>query len=327
MQIKCDYCGKYINDTDIACPCCGAQNDHLKRATNDTPKTIAQLQQWYIDRNLPPEKVTRFFIGKNYPYPKAFGIYEENGRFIVYKNKANGQRAIRYEGRDEAYAVNELYLKLKEEILNQKANNIKRISTVSSIKIGAGIAIFYLLFFVSIILLVIFPVVMNMILSLLITGAIFVLLYSLSTIFKRKLNIATPQFLQKGHRSFFVKLALYLMISILIFFPVNSYFSISYYRYNDNIYCRYHNDFFIYDGYNDYSPVSDYSLPFDFYNNYEAYEWEYDDSTWSGYSFTAFDDSNYYDEHYSSSSDSDSSYDWDSNDSWDSGGSDWDSDW
>lgn len=57
---------------------------------------------------------------------KAFGIYQDGDQFIVYKNKANGERAIRYQGTDEAYAVNELYLKLKSEILNQKANNQTR---------------------------------------------------------------------------------------------------------------------------------------------------------------------------------------------------------
>ena len=45
------------------------------------------------------------------------------------------------------------------------------------------------------------------------------------------------------------------------------------------------------------------------------------------FSFTEFEDSSYYDEHYTSDSDSDSSYDWDSGDSWDSGTTDWDSDW
>ena len=85
-----------------------------------TPKTIEELQAWYEARNLPPSDVTRFFIGVNYKGPKAFGIYKEGNDFIVYKNKADGQRAVRYKGSDEAYAVNELYLRLKEEILNQK---------------------------------------------------------------------------------------------------------------------------------------------------------------------------------------------------------------
>lgn len=124
MQVKCEYCGSYINDTDKFCNNCGAVNDNLKRSTDGTPKTIAELQKWYKDRNLPPKETTRFFIGENYKGAKAFGIYESEGKFIVYKNKADGTRAVRYEGPDEAYAVNEIYLKLKSEILNQKAHNI-----------------------------------------------------------------------------------------------------------------------------------------------------------------------------------------------------------
>ena len=39
------------------------------------PKTIEKLKQWYKDMNLPHEPVTRFFIGKNVTYKRAFGIY------------------------------------------------------------------------------------------------------------------------------------------------------------------------------------------------------------------------------------------------------------
>lgn len=125
-KVKCEYCGNYISDLDPICPVCGARNKDHKRTSDGTPKTIEELKSWYIARNLPPEETTRFFIGKNIKEPKAFGIYEENGTFIVYKNKANGQRAIRYQGTDEAYAVNELYLRLKEEILNQKNINVNK---------------------------------------------------------------------------------------------------------------------------------------------------------------------------------------------------------
>lgn len=125
-SLNCKYCGSYINDTDEVCPECGAVNEHYKRVSDGTPRTIEELKSWYRARSLPPEETTRFFIGKDIKEPRAFGIYEENGRFIVYKNKSDGSRAVRYEGRDEAYAVNELYLRLKEEILNQKALNVKK---------------------------------------------------------------------------------------------------------------------------------------------------------------------------------------------------------
>ena len=134
-KVKCEYCGNFMMDTDEVCPNCGAVNVNHQRTASDTPRTIEELKDWYKARNLPPEEVTRFFIGKNITEPKAFGIYEENGSFIVYKNKADGSRAIRYEGTDEAYAVNELYLRLKEEILNQKSHNaLKR----SAGKSGSG---------------------------------------------------------------------------------------------------------------------------------------------------------------------------------------------
>ena len=83
------------------------------------------MQGWYKAKKLPSENVTRFFVGKNIKEPKAFGIYQDGDDFIVYKNKANGQRAIQYQGPDESYAVNEIYFKLKEEILRRKQLNDK----------------------------------------------------------------------------------------------------------------------------------------------------------------------------------------------------------
>ncbi len=123
MQVKCEYCGAWINDTDEKCPNCDAANTKLVRTAKTTPTTIEELQDWYKARKLPPYEKTRFFIGRNYMAPKAFGIYKEGNNFIVYKNKADGNRVIRYKGTDEAYAVNEIYLRLKEEILNQKMTN------------------------------------------------------------------------------------------------------------------------------------------------------------------------------------------------------------
>ena len=92
------------------------------------PQTIEELRRWYIDHNLPPEEVTRFFIGKDIREPKAFGIYQnDGGDFVVYKNKADGERAVRYQGSDEGYAVNELYQRLRAEIADQrKANQDRR---------------------------------------------------------------------------------------------------------------------------------------------------------------------------------------------------------
>ena len=120
----CKYCEKLFDETLDKCPYCGAPNDNVARSSNSEPTTIEELKQWYTDHNLPPEDVTRFFIGKDVKEKRAFGIYKDgNGDFVVYKNKDNGQRAIRYAGKDEKYAVNEIYQKLKDEISNQKSNN------------------------------------------------------------------------------------------------------------------------------------------------------------------------------------------------------------
>ncbi len=125
-QVKCEYCGNFIDDALATCPHCGAANAALARIVHDTPQTIEELQEWYQARNLPLEEVTRFFIGKNMKEPRAFGIYRDGKNVVVYKNKSDGSRAVRYRGTDEAYGVNELYLRLKEEILHQKSMQAKR---------------------------------------------------------------------------------------------------------------------------------------------------------------------------------------------------------
>jgi len=79
------------------------------------PQTIDELKRFCAEKNMPLERM-RFFIGEDYPGARAFGIYEaEDGDYVVYKNKTNGERAVRYKGPNEAYAVNELYEKLKAE--------------------------------------------------------------------------------------------------------------------------------------------------------------------------------------------------------------------
>ncbi|MBR1629979.1 MAG: zinc ribbon domain-containing protein [Lachnospiraceae bacterium] len=124
MKVKCDYCRQLIDEGEKNCPFCGASMPTSNRVASKQPKSIEELRQWYVDHNLPPEKTTRFFIGKNIKEPKAFGIYKDNtGDFVVYKNKSDGKREIRYQGVDEEYAVNELYQRLKAEIADQKRNN------------------------------------------------------------------------------------------------------------------------------------------------------------------------------------------------------------
>ena len=133
MKIKCNFCNAIIDERLKNCPQCGAPLSGANRASSEQPKTIEELQAWYVAHHLPPENVTRFFIGKNIKEPKAFGIYKnEVGDCVVYKNKSTGERAIRYQGSDEAYAVNELYQRLKAEIVDQKGRNAARNRPVSN---------------------------------------------------------------------------------------------------------------------------------------------------------------------------------------------------
>ena len=85
------------------------------------PKTIDSLKE-YCELNGYTSEKTRFFIGEDYKEPRAFGIYKDevSGDFVVYKNKDDGSRAVRYRGTDEAFAVGELYDRLQKEIINQK---------------------------------------------------------------------------------------------------------------------------------------------------------------------------------------------------------------
>lgn len=119
--MKCEYCDHYLSDTEERCPNCGAPNPKLKRNAVHIPQTLEELQEFAKEHNLPLEKM-HFYLGEDYKEPKAFGIYkdEESGNFVVYKNKADGTRAIRYEGKDEAYAVNEIYQKMKAEIIEER---------------------------------------------------------------------------------------------------------------------------------------------------------------------------------------------------------------
>lgn len=121
MKIPCYYCGQMISDTEQNCPYCGGANRNVKRGADNIPATIQELKDYCEAHHLPLQAM-RVFIGENYQGAKAYGIYQDKStnHFIVYKNKADGSRAIRYEGNDEAYAVNELYLKINARVAEQK---------------------------------------------------------------------------------------------------------------------------------------------------------------------------------------------------------------
>lgn len=118
---KCPYCNGTVSSDEKICPHCGAANENYVADTPRQiflPKTNDELKEYCAERGMPLLRM-RFFIGEDFKEPRAFGIYRDGDRFIVYKNKSDGSRAIRYQGPDEAYAVNELYQKLLSECHNR----------------------------------------------------------------------------------------------------------------------------------------------------------------------------------------------------------------
>ena len=118
---KCPYCGSLIRSDQTVCPGCGAPNEQYVADTPRTvnhPTTIEELKEYCAERGMPLLRM-RFFIGVDTQEPRAFGIYRDGDKVVVYKNKADGSRAVRYEGPDEEFAVNEIYQKLLQECHNR----------------------------------------------------------------------------------------------------------------------------------------------------------------------------------------------------------------
>ena len=110
----CNHCGKPLPDDATVCPYCGEALTEDIRLTK-IPETIEELQAFCAAHKMPLDAM-RFFIGEDFKGAKAFGIFKrEDGICVVYKNKADGSRAVRYEGSDEKHAVREIYEKLKSE--------------------------------------------------------------------------------------------------------------------------------------------------------------------------------------------------------------------
>lgn len=300
MEVKCEYCNSMIPDDVPECPNCGAPNVNMHRTSEGTPQTIEQLAQWYQDRHLPPYETTRFFIGIDCKEPRAFGIYKDGEEYIVYKNKSSGERAVRYHGKDEAYAVNEILMKLKSEILSQKASQKPHQQTVrphpsqSANNSGRGCLGCAL------------PSLKM--LALIVVG-VFVLICIGMAIFDKP---STSYYSYNG-----VPYVSY----------GNNYYS---YNYDTNNYDLLEDDEVPYDLYhssddyqvNDSSNHPYFSAP-DSSSSYSSgndYSWNSSDS-WSDNSY--FDSNDDYDFNW------DSNDSWDSGgwDSWDSGGSSWDDDW
>lgn len=123
---RCPRCGALVLPQEKFCAQCGASLQEATSASGtpaeprtappimDKPDSIEALKAYCDAKGMPLEKM-RFFIGQDYRQPRAFGIYFDGDSFVVYKNKADGSRTVRYQGPDEAYAVNELFQKLLDE--------------------------------------------------------------------------------------------------------------------------------------------------------------------------------------------------------------------
>lgn len=305
MKIQCKYCESWINDTDEICKNCGGVNEELKRVANGVPTTIEELKLFCRAHNLPLAKM-RFYIGENYKLPKAFGIYkdEASGEFIVYKNKADGSRAIRYQGKDEAYAVNEIYLKLKDEIQNQKAR--QKAASQNTARQYTDYA----------------------------PNA-----YTKATTHKNTGKSRSSRMFAGWLRTILIAMVAPFILEILIFAFVSLRAEFrpdtGYYQYEGNYYYYYDNDWYIYDTYS--SNWLETTIDDVMEDNLDSYHSSY--SYDSSYGVDDFTESSYYDsgsdydsddDDWSSSSwddDWDSDYDWDSGSDWDFSYSDWDSDW
>jgi len=292
MKVRCEYCGNMIPDTADQCPDCGAPNEHVVRTSIDTPKTIEELQQWYKQKGLPPYETTRFFIGIDYKYPRAFGIYKDSeGNYVVYKNKGDGQRAVRYKGTDEAYAVNELYMRLKQEIIQQKSHQVKNQSTNSNhaaSKAKDNSFIGNLLFLI-------------------------------------KAGITSIV-------GFFVLIIVIgVIVSIFDHSPSKGYYRYggnTYYNLKGSA----DDGWYYYDSYYNWIPINDVDVPADLKDSSSAEDFYYTPNWNSETQISDFEDTQYYEEYQeqqreNESSSDDSSFDWDSGDSWDSDSTDWGSDW
>lgn len=113
--VQCRYCGNSILSENRFCPSCGAANpDYVIPGKTDLlPNTIDELKDYCMVQKIPLKEL-HFHIGENYRGPYAIGIYRDGNTVIVYKNKADGSRFIRYQGSDETRAVHEIFLKLKD---------------------------------------------------------------------------------------------------------------------------------------------------------------------------------------------------------------------
>jgi len=339
----CRSCGHRFKTENRICPKCGAYNSASKSEASSpvqsaksisTPKTIGELEQFCSSKGMPLEKM-RFFIGTDYRQPKAFGIYQDDktGSFVVYKNKDDGTRAIRYEGTDEAFAVSELYQKLLDEChlrgiypdgMPQKPINIKRKPHGTAITIGVTMAAMGCIIFLCELaeknedLAIFFTL---WIIFSFIAGLISIDAHTKhpDRLLGIKLSGASPEAVKKKKAvgMLIVSLIIGAVLSAALLAPQTLHPK-GYYRYNNELYYRISYTYYRYDTETeDWQKANIAPIDREYFIGEEY--WGVSNKLRISYS-DRFENSNYYQDYSSGSSDSAYS-------SWDSGSTDWSSDW
>ena len=303
------------------------------------PKTIAELQEWFKANGYDYYK-TRFFIGINYQDPKAFGIYQNDaGDFVVYKNKANGERAIRYQGPDEEHAVNEIWKRFLQEIDNQKKHwqENKRKNNAGT-KTGIHIPkndelsenarqmrnLFLIILvtfmgglFISVMIMDIIPAILRVPV---VIGLGFISPILASNAYIRHINGNKNK---DGMDSDFKQLMKFLLIFLAITSVIGGIGSFAgrkngYYSRNGELYYRAGSNWYVYSNEKEYW-YPEFIVPSDFTSS----NWrDYKNTNGFENTYRSFESTSYYDDWKSD----DTGGDWSPND-WDSGYTDWNSDW
>lgn len=295
MLIQCKYCGSNYSDTELECPNCGAANDCVNRTAAGVPKTISELLDWAKQHHLPLDEM-RTYIGQDVRTARAYGIYNDpaSGDFVVYKNKSDGSRAERYRGKDEAYAVNELYQKIKARVAEQKAHQMPD-ADYSGIQRPVKRRNFGQK-----------RVLRTIIAAAVSWGIIPILCLGLFMLFAKNFARDELPYASSGYYSY----------------GSNVY----YHDYGNSWYIWDEDD----DTWSSYNADSEWDLFEDYDHYYEGYFYdeEYGGSDWDEWYDNHHDSESYdYDDDRDYDNDWDYDYDWDSDSDWDSGWDDWDSDW
>ncbi len=310
----------------------------MNKEVKDQPKTISELQEWFEANGFDYYK-TRFFIGMDFKEPKAFGIYKDgSGDFVVYKNKANGERAVRYQGPDEKHAVNEIWQRFNQEIVNQKKHwqekQGRSHNSHSDIYIpkekdlsknAKEMRNLFFIIFVTFLAGLIIPITaMDKIPSIIrmpvLIGTAFLAPILASYAYYLHINGKT---LQEDMDSGFKPLMKGVLIFLAVIFVINGIGVFAgrkngYYSKDGELYYRAGSDWYVYNNDKDYWQP-EYIVP----SELKSSNWsDYKNTGSIEYSYRSFESTSYYNDWKSDDSDSG----WTSND-WDSGYTDWNSDW